>query len=358
MKLKHTLVALLALVTIPLAPSEAANLPPVLRQRYFDANGEPLAGGLLYSYQAGTTTPQATYTDSSGATPNANPIVLDANGEARMWLDPTLSYKFVLQDSDAVTQWTEDNVVGLLTADAVVTASLQDDSVTLAKIADDAVGADQLRDSASIDLDRAVTTSHIRDSAITTAKIADSNVTTAKIADGNVTTAKIDDGDVTQAKLAARTVSSGGSDPGAGGICVSASSSTFSTTSTTLTDVTNLTCTLTTTGRPVRLELVHDGSGDTAFLGNNKSGAVGTTFQVAFLRGASVISLTGQGMTQTSGSELDEAFYPPGAFSTLDTSAAGTYTYKVQVKARFPEASPGGTENVEVYRVKLVAYEL
>jgi len=89
------------------------NLAPCLKQRYFDEDGNPLAGGKLYTYEAGTTTPQATYTDQTGATPNANPVVLDANGEADVWIDLGLSYKFVLKDSADVTQWTVDSVGGL-----------------------------------------------------------------------------------------------------------------------------------------------------------------------------------------------------------------------------------------------------
>lgn len=85
------------------------NLSPVLKQRFFDSNGAPLSGGSLYSYQAGTTTPQTTYADSTG-TPNANPVVLDSSGYADVWLDPTLSYKLVLKDSGGVTQFTIDNV--------------------------------------------------------------------------------------------------------------------------------------------------------------------------------------------------------------------------------------------------------
>lgn len=165
----------------------AMNLAPVLRQRFFDANGNPLAGGKLYSYQSGTSTPQLTYADSGG-TPNLNPVTLDANGEAAVWLDPALSYKFILKTSADVTQWTVDNVIGTLTNNAVSTAAIQDSAVTTAKVAasavntaklaDDAVTADKLKDSASVDADRAVTSDHIRDAAITAAKRAASSFST------------------------------------------------------------------------------------------------------------------------------------------------------------------------------------
>lgn len=124
------------------------NLSPELRKRYEDTSGNPLAAGKLYTYQAGTTTPQATYTDNTTTTPHANPIILDANGEiaANVWLDPTLSYKFVLKNSSDVTQWTLDNVVGTLTNDAVATATIQDGAVTSAKIADDAITQAKLSD--------------------------------------------------------------------------------------------------------------------------------------------------------------------------------------------------------------------
>lgn len=87
----------------------SAKLLPVLKQRFFDSNGDPLVGGKLYSYVAGTSTPAATYTDEAGATPNTNPVVLDANGEADVWLGAG-SYKFILTDSDDVVQFTVDDV--------------------------------------------------------------------------------------------------------------------------------------------------------------------------------------------------------------------------------------------------------
>jgi hypothetical protein len=85
---------------------------PNIKPRFFDTNGDPLVGGFLYSYLAGTTTPAATYSDSAGTTPNTNPIELDANGEADIWLAGSTTYKFVLTDADDVIQWTVDNVPG------------------------------------------------------------------------------------------------------------------------------------------------------------------------------------------------------------------------------------------------------
>lgn len=86
-----------------------ATLTPSAKQQFFDANGNPLAGGKLYTYAAGTTIPLATYTDSSGNTPNANPIILDSRGEANIWLGAFL-YKFKLTTSTDVEVWTVDNI--------------------------------------------------------------------------------------------------------------------------------------------------------------------------------------------------------------------------------------------------------
>lgn len=86
-------------------------LLPMVKARFFDANGDPLAGGKVYSYIAGTSTPLVTYSDDE-VTPNTNPVILDANGEADIWLASASNYKIVLKDSDDVTQWTVDDVPG------------------------------------------------------------------------------------------------------------------------------------------------------------------------------------------------------------------------------------------------------
>ncbi len=84
-------------------------LSPVAKMQFLDATGAPLAGGLVYTYAAGTTTPLATYTDSGGGTANSNPIVLDSRGEANIWLSAT-TYKFKLCDSTNTEIWTVDNI--------------------------------------------------------------------------------------------------------------------------------------------------------------------------------------------------------------------------------------------------------
>lgn len=80
--------------------------------QFFDSNGDPLAGGKLYTYVAGTTTPKATYTTSTGAVANANPIILDAAGRTpnEIWLEVGVQYKFILKTSADVTIGTYDNL--------------------------------------------------------------------------------------------------------------------------------------------------------------------------------------------------------------------------------------------------------
>jgi len=80
--------------------------------QFFDNNGAPLAGGLIYTYAAGTTTPQATYTTSVGSIANSNPIVLNSAGRVpnEIWLTSGVSYKFVLKDSTGVQIGSYDNL--------------------------------------------------------------------------------------------------------------------------------------------------------------------------------------------------------------------------------------------------------
>ena len=83
----------------------------------------PLVGGLLYTYQAGTTTALPTYTASDGAVPCANPIVLGVNGipPTEIWLSSTNNYKFVLATAANVVLYTYDNIGGIPSNSSIVT---------------------------------------------------------------------------------------------------------------------------------------------------------------------------------------------------------------------------------------------
>ena len=81
--------------------------------QFFDNNGVPLAGGLIYTYAAGTTTPAVTYTSSTGLTAHANPIVLDAAGRVstgEIWLTTGADYKFLVKTAANVQIGSYDNL--------------------------------------------------------------------------------------------------------------------------------------------------------------------------------------------------------------------------------------------------------
>lgn len=84
--------------------------------QFLNDSGRPLSGGKLYSYAAGTTTPQVVYTTESGTVAHANPIELDAAGRVpsggEIWLEDSVSYKFVLTTRQNVTVGTWDDVTG------------------------------------------------------------------------------------------------------------------------------------------------------------------------------------------------------------------------------------------------------
>ncbi len=142
---------------------------------------------------------------------------------------------------------------------------------------------------------------------------------------GGIGTTQIAAGAVTQATRAAL------------GQQVSGSSSNFGTTSATYVDVVNLTVTITTTGRPVMLFLIPDGSASPMLMNNSSASAA---IQIQMLRGATAIGAWQAGNITA-----------PVAIQIVDVPAAGTYTYKIQALA-----AAGGTAFLEF--VKLAAYEL
>jgi|GEM_PF-3060416 len=94
----------------------SVNLSPIggAAWQFSDNNGNPLSGGKLYTYAAGTTTPLATYTTVVGDVAHTNPIILDSAGRVpngQIWLtDGSVDYKFVLKTSVDVLVGTYDNI--------------------------------------------------------------------------------------------------------------------------------------------------------------------------------------------------------------------------------------------------------
>lgn len=103
-----------------------AQLAPTPVFRAADNNGNPLFLGQLFTYEAGTTTPQATYVDSTQTTQNTNPVILNSRGECNLWLDPSLAYKLVLEDSAGNQIWSVDNISGALLATGNIIPSVDD----------------------------------------------------------------------------------------------------------------------------------------------------------------------------------------------------------------------------------------
>ena len=96
----------------------SVNLSPLFNgQTMLGPTGALLAGGQLFTYQAGSSTPLATYTTSNGNIANQNPIILGTDGKLpnELWLQSGYSYKFVLEDANSTLIDTYDNIAGILT---------------------------------------------------------------------------------------------------------------------------------------------------------------------------------------------------------------------------------------------------
>lgn len=90
-------------------------LSPICNDQLIDVNGDPLVGGQIETYLAGSTTPAQTYTDDSGSVPQSNPIILNSLGYAPnpIWLTGGVFYKFVIKNAAGVIQRTVDDIAGV-----------------------------------------------------------------------------------------------------------------------------------------------------------------------------------------------------------------------------------------------------
>lgn len=226
-------------------------------------------------------------------------------------------------------------------ADSVVTALFASGTIEAAKIND-----------------LAVTTAKIADSAVTTAKIAALNITTAKILDDNVTTAKIAANAVTAAKLTDGSEFSSAS----GTVSHDATAAVGSDIT-----ITNASVSVTTTGRPVMLTLVSSSVDDTSpssikLASVYSSGSLYPDHQMTLkLYKDAVLTYTWTlniALFTGLAAQIDAASLPPGAFTYIDSPAAGTYTY--ELKMNYAEAFSSGYSSATLVAkdVKLVAVEL
>jgi hypothetical protein len=149
-------------------------------------------------------------------------------------------------------------------------------------------------------------------------------------------------GGITQSMLAARST---GTTVGAGGVGITSSCGAFQTPPSNVAyqAVTNFSITITTTGRPVYIGIIPDGSTN-----NSGFGAVNCGILMQLLRGASVISQWAGGVYASF-----QVFNPTNGMSYLDVVGAGTYTYTFQI-------APNGCGSAFafLYYAKFIAYEI
>jgi hypothetical protein len=90
------------------------HLLPWAQSRFFYNNGSnaPLAGGKIYFYYAGTTNPAPTY-QTEGGSQNPNPVILDINGEAQIWLSVDIVYDMAVTTDIGASVLTRENVSAL-----------------------------------------------------------------------------------------------------------------------------------------------------------------------------------------------------------------------------------------------------
>lgn len=95
----------------------ATTFVDVLLQLRDELGADVLSGGKIETFEAGTTTPLATYQDLAGAVANTNPVVLDSAGMAIIRQTDGVAYKWVVSDADDNELWTRDNITVGTSAD-------------------------------------------------------------------------------------------------------------------------------------------------------------------------------------------------------------------------------------------------
>ncbi len=128
-------------------------------------------------------------------------------------------------------------------------------------------------------------------------------------------------------------------------LVTSRSSEVFSTSSTSLIDVTNLSISIVTTGRPIFVGLIADGTANEAFISSVAPSSLALSSELHFVRNGTTVS--GQKFNNSTGTQ----YIPVSSFSHIDTPEPGRYIYKVQLVS--PDAKA-----ITVNYAKLIAYEI
>jgi hypothetical protein len=210
----------------------------------------------------------------------------------------------------------------------------------------------------------------VKDSGITSAKILNGTIVNADIdtdtiegtrlntnvADGTTIELSSDqlqikNGGVAQAKLATRTVTTNGTDPGAGGVCITASSGNFLRTANSYAQVTNFSCTLTTLGRPVEIRVISDGAPHgTSDVDSGVIRAIQSIPVFKLERGGVPIAY----YTAGEGGPASDDRIPSSVLTFTDAApVAGTYTYILYMRA-----VPGVANNAYLSFSKMMVYEI
>ncbi len=140
-----------------------------------------------------------------------------------------------------------------------------------------------------------------------------------------------------------------------GGVALSTSCGAFSTSSSTPVDVTNLTVTITTSGRPIFIGLIGDGTTGSSVIAvsNNSTSISGATGDVFLFNGATnIVNSRFRANVASPTPAFSALQVPVSTFSYIDVQVAGTYTYKIQAQGD----SLGSSLNIN--DSKLIAYEL
>lgn len=108
--LKKLLISL-GILSVLAGPVQAAGSISLSLSQQFDSLGHPLNGGLLYTYAAGTTTPQSAYQDSALTIPYPNPITLDSAGRVPQLFFADGSIKVRLTNAAGTVQLAQDGIL-------------------------------------------------------------------------------------------------------------------------------------------------------------------------------------------------------------------------------------------------------